>query len=179
MLSSVKSEFQRWRRYSRARRWRPSTYTAQTIIPECSPRYRDAHELRWNRQGNSPSNLGHMQTIQVSGGRDEPEVRNFQVYDDDLSASLQPQTPQNLPEARHRSRLNGAYTAATGQASPLPAQTRTTSRRRHPRRGSPSPRGLQTPGFAGLYGGGENTDDAVLFERAEIARGSESGDGDG
>lgn len=27
--------------------------------------------------------------------------------------------------------------------------------------------GLQTPGFKGLYGGVENTDDAALFEQVE------------
>ncbi|KAI0485800.1 hypothetical protein F4859DRAFT_396351 [Xylaria cf. heliscus] len=35
----------------------------------------------------------------------------FRVYDDSLPASLQPQTPLNLPEARHRSRLYGFHTA--------------------------------------------------------------------
>ncbi|KAI0862457.1 hypothetical protein F4860DRAFT_114407 [Xylaria cubensis] len=35
----------------------------------------------------------------------------FRVYDDSVPASLQPQTPLNLPEARHRGRLYGFHTA--------------------------------------------------------------------
>ncbi|KAK0704677.1 hypothetical protein B0H67DRAFT_355879 [Lasiosphaeris hirsuta] len=94
----------------------------------------------------------------------------FRIYDDSLPASSQPQTPQNLPEARHQSRLRGAYTVPTRRTSPLPASTPSTGRRirwrfggRHATR---SPPGLREPGFVGLYGGIENTDDSVLFEQA-------------
>ncbi|KAK4248577.1 hypothetical protein C7999DRAFT_13476 [Corynascus novoguineensis] len=91
--------------------------------------------------------------------------RRLRVYNDSLPALYQPQTPQQLPEARHQSRLHGSYTAPARRTSPEPVQTRTT----RPRRGlghrrMPSPLGLQSPGFRGLYGGMENRDDAGLAE---------------
>ncbi|KAK3344452.1 hypothetical protein B0T25DRAFT_328231 [Lasiosphaeria hispida] len=94
----------------------------------------------------------------------------FRIYDDSLPASSQPQTPQNLPESRHQSRLRGSYTVPTRRTSPLPISTPTTSRRVRWRLGgrlvTRSPPGLREPGFVGLYGGIENTDDSVLFEQA-------------
>ncbi|KAL2147954.1 hypothetical protein VTI28DRAFT_9 [Corynascus sepedonium] len=92
--------------------------------------------------------------------------RRLRVYNDSLPASYQPQTPQQLPEARHQSRLHGSYTAPARRTSPEPGQTRTTRPRRvlgHRR--MPSPLGLQSPGFRGLYGGTENRDDAELAEQ--------------
>lgn len=89
----------------------------------------------------------------------------LQIYNDSLSPSAQPETPQNLPEARHQSRLRGSYTVPARHGSPLDIPTPTTSRRRQTRPGTnPSPTGLQTPGFLGLYGGIENSDEAQLFE---------------
>lgn len=105
----------------------------------------------------------------------------FRIYNDALPAAIQPQTPQNLPEARHRGRLfdgtsaGGAQTAPvwrTGITSAAAAESggeavgAGTTRRRYPARRAPSPPGLETPGFRGLYGGLENTDDAALFDRA-------------
>ncbi|KLU89601.1 hypothetical protein MAPG_08572 [Magnaporthiopsis poae ATCC 64411] len=113
---------------------------------------------------------------QLDGG-----VSAFQIYNDALPAAIQPQTPQNLPEARHRGRLfdgtsaGGAQTApvwrtgitaAAAAASGGGAVGAGTTRRRYPARRAPSPPGLATPGFRGLYGGLENTDDAALFDRA-------------
>jgi hypothetical protein len=40
------------------------------------------------------------------------------------------------------------------------------SRRRRVLGREPSPLGLRTPGFMGLYGGIENMDDAILYEEA-------------
>ncbi|KAB5585428.1 hypothetical protein GE09DRAFT_1048554 [Coniochaeta sp. 2T2.1] len=104
----------------------------------------------------------------------------FQIYNDSLPASVQPETPQNLPEARHRSRLHGAYTAPARRESPLELSTPTTSRGwRQEARQNPTPAELQTPGFLGLYGGIENTDEVALFEEAESAveaRASRMGD---
>ncbi|CEI70004.1 unnamed protein product [Fusarium venenatum] len=40
-----------------------------------------------------------------------PPRRNLSVYSDALPVNGQPQTPRQLPEARHQSRFNGAYTA--------------------------------------------------------------------
>ncbi len=91
----------------------------------------------------------------------------FQMYDDSLPASSQPQTPRNLPEARHRSRLLGAFTAPVTRHDPLRSTARSLRYRRAWAHGrSPSPEGLNTPGFRGLYGGRENADDAALFEQA-------------
>src|SRR4051812_37712397 len=53
--------------------------------------------------------LAAVETIEArSPGSDS---MGFRIYDDSLPASSQPQTPQNLPESRHRSRLLGAHTA--------------------------------------------------------------------
>ncbi|KAK4458687.1 hypothetical protein QBC42DRAFT_185338, partial [Cladorrhinum samala] len=92
----------------------------------------------------------------------------FQIYDDTLPASSQPQTPQNLPEARHQSQIRGSYTAPAPRTAPSLFQTPTTTGRYRRMRASrdASPPGLQTPGMIGLYGGLENTDDSTLFHQA-------------
>ncbi|KAK0651203.1 hypothetical protein B0T16DRAFT_74307 [Cercophora newfieldiana] len=83
----------------------------------------------------------------------------LRIYDDSLPASSQPRTPQNLPEARHQSRLRGSYTVPARHASHS-VRTPTTGRlRRRFEDRIPSPPGLQRPGFVGLYGGVENADD--------------------
>ncbi|KAK3489826.1 hypothetical protein B0T13DRAFT_491169 [Neurospora crassa] len=96
----------------------------------------------------------------------------FRVYNDSLPASSQPRTPQNLPEARHQSRLvgQGSFTVPAGWRTSfsLEQRTPTTSqalrRMRHGGRREPSPQGLRTPGMVGLYGGTENhTDDGLVF----------------
>ncbi|KAI0025842.1 hypothetical protein F4780DRAFT_774693 [Xylariomycetidae sp. FL0641] len=93
------------------------------------------------------------------------ETPRFRIYNDSLPASSQPQTPLNLPEARHQSRFRGAYTAPV---------SRVTSRQAHHSRTRPdrtrSPSGMDTPGFRGLYGGLENSDDSRLFSDASRAR---------
>ncbi|KAM7220885.1 hypothetical protein V8F06_003779 [Rhypophila decipiens] len=101
----------------------------------------------------------------------------FQIYNDSLPASSQPQTPQNLPEARHRSRMREFWTAPAGASSSRVAPIRTPATNRVRRlRGHRSPPGLQAPeGFMGLYGGTENIDDSVLFEQASRALDSEAG----
>lgn len=98
----------------------------------------------------------------------------FQIYDDSLPASSQPQTPQNLPESRHRSRLAGAFTApVTRIGSRFHGTHRLTGQWGNRR--TPSPEGVETPGFRGLYGGLENTDDIALFEHAQRLMGDADG----
>ncbi|KFX97483.1 hypothetical protein V490_02771 [Pseudogymnoascus sp. VKM F-3557] len=92
--------------------------------------------------------------------------RRLQVYDERVPASLQPQTPEQLPEARHYSHHHSAYTAPAGRRRHASAQLPRWEPPRRRRRRSGSPAGLDTPGFAGLYGGQENTDVEVMFERA-------------
>ncbi|KUI58030.1 hypothetical protein VP1G_05327 [Cytospora mali] len=95
----------------------------------------------------------------------------IRIYDDVLSPTHQPQTPEQLPEARHQSRLPGSYTApvSRSRSSGTSGHTPVTARRlRHHRQ--PSPVGMRTPGFEGLYGGQENEDDGSLFEEASQAR---------
>lgn len=84
----------------------------------------------------------------------------LRIYNDSLPASSQPQTPQNLPEARHQSRLQGAYTAPVQRAEHRSTYHSGTVRGRQSRARSPS--GMDTPGFRGLYGGIENSDDPSL-----------------
>lgn len=92
----------------------------------------------------------------------------LRVYDDSMPASLQPQTPQHLPESRHQSRFHPAYTAPVSRMVGNPdtlRSARSVQTSRHDAR-SDSPRGILTPGFEGLYGGQENADDDQLFDRA-------------
>ncbi|OBT66332.1 hypothetical protein VE03_04920 [Pseudogymnoascus sp. 23342-1-I1] len=91
--------------------------------------------------------------------------RRLRVYDERVPASLQPQTPEQLPEARHYSHYHSSYTAPAGRRHASAQQPRWEPTHRRWRR-SGSPAGLDTPGFAGLYGGQENTDDEVMFEQA-------------
>ncbi|KAJ4322922.1 hypothetical protein N0V84_004575 [Fusarium piperis] len=87
--------------------------------------------------------------------------RHLLVYNDSLPTREQPQTPRELPEARHQSRFDGVYTAPAGgrrrrveaQQTPSVAGGRARARR------DDGPTGLSIPGFQGLYGGSENADD--------------------
>ncbi|KAF2969892.1 hypothetical protein GQX73_g3661 [Xylaria multiplex] len=112
----------------------------------------------------SPRRMGIESASQLR--RDESggaivDTPRFRVYDDSLPASSQPQTPLNLPEARHQSRLYRFYTVP---ARPIGTRRRVqrspASQFRHP--DGHSPLGLTTPGFQGLYGGTENSDDTRL-----------------
>lgn len=137
-----------------------------------------SHESSVAKDGLSPD-----RTTQPTAGRPTSLVRSrittprhrIQIYDDVISPNLQPQTPEQLPEARHQSRLPGSYTApvARFRASQTPGHTPVTARRLRYRR-QPSPVGMRTPGFEGLYGGQENEDDVALFEDASEAREQES-----
>ncbi|RFU34561.1 hypothetical protein B7463_g1815, partial [Scytalidium lignicola] len=95
----------------------------------------------------------------------------YQVYNDTLPSSIQPQTPDQLPEARHQSRYHPSYIAPVGNSSPTRhplldnIRSRTLSshsespslrdtNRDRSRRASPA--GLLDEGYRGLYGGREN-----------------------
>lgn len=143
-----------------------SARAATRFMDACIMRRRLASELRITHRRGSLHSSSNEQSAeqQRSPAIADLSATGFRVYDDSVSAISQPQTPQNLPEHRHRSMLLGMYTA--------PAGTRDLqnigilSRRRRAQR-SPSPSGLQSPGFRGLYGGVENSDDSALFEQAE------------
>ncbi|KAG8160201.1 hypothetical protein KVR01_009737 [Diaporthe batatas] len=96
--------------------------------------------------------------------------RSMRIYDDLLSPTRQPQTPEQLPESQHQSRLRGSYTAPISRlrSSQVLGRPPATARRYRHRR-APSPVGMRTPGFEGLYGGHENEDDALLFAEASEA----------
>ncbi|KAI0539162.1 hypothetical protein GGR58DRAFT_500424 [Xylaria digitata] len=119
---------------------------------------------RHNSPTPSPQRMGIESASQLR--RDESggaivDTPRFRVYDDSLPASSQPQTPLNLPEARHQSRLYRFYTVP---ARPIGMRRRVqrspAGQFRHPDGHGPS--GLTTPGFQGLYGGTENSDDTRL-----------------
>ncbi|KAI0376600.1 hypothetical protein F5Y04DRAFT_285795 [Hypomontagnella monticulosa] len=119
----------------------------------------------------SPTPLPHVSSSNLSSftRRDELEPRrrpehDFTIYDDTLPASSQPQTPRNLPEARHRSRLHGSYTAPQPRLESQSAYESSTERGGGDDTSGPS--GLDTPGFRGLYGGRENGEDSTLFHEA-------------
>ncbi|KAI1474136.1 hypothetical protein F4774DRAFT_401673 [Daldinia eschscholtzii] len=90
----------------------------------------------------------------------------FRIYDDSLPASSQPQTPLNLPEARHRSRLHGSYTAPLPRAASRSVYRASTGHGLRDTANSPSD--LEAPGFRGLYGGRENSEDSTLFYDASM-----------
>ena len=106
--------------------------------------------------------------------------RRYQIYNDSLASSSQPQTPAQLPEERHRSRFHPSYTAPVTRASarvelravvggvePRSNRARpsriitlqTPSRRAGHSRRVRSPPGLIGGGFHGLYGGRENSNE--------------------
>ncbi|PCD31024.1 hypothetical protein AU210_010690 [Fusarium oxysporum f. sp. radicis-cucumerinum] len=86
--------------------------------------------------------------------------RHFPVYSDRLPVEEQPQTPRQLPEARHQSRFDGVYTAPVrGRRVRVEIDDAPVTVRRRRAGRNTSPVGLRTPGFQGLYGGSENADD--------------------
>lgn len=103
----------------------------------------------------------------MQSGRDESgsivaDATDFRVYDDSLLASFQPQTPLNLPETRHRSRLHGFHTVpARPSTTRRPVQRSAASQSRF-QDDHHGPSILTTPGFQGLYSGGENADETGL-----------------
>lgn len=112
----------------------------------------------------SPRRTGTELTLQSrrdESGSTVADTLDFRVYDDSLLDSLQPQTPLNLPESRHRSRLHGFHTVpARPIVTRRPVQRFITSQSRfQDDQGSSI---LTTPGFQGLYGGGENADETEL-----------------
>ncbi|KAI0131449.1 hypothetical protein F4814DRAFT_406074 [Daldinia grandis] len=123
------------------------------------------------RSSPSPSPHANSPEPASPGRRDELEPISgaelgFRIYNDSLPASSQPQTPLNLPEARHQGRLHGAYTAPVPRVASLSAHRSNTVRGMGDTTSSPS--GLETPGFRGLYSGRENTEDSTLFYEAPI-----------
>ena len=86
-----------------------------------------------------------------------PTTPQFPVYNDALPMTTQPQTPRHLPEFRHQSRFNGAYTAPAGRQHRYPVND--TPTRARGRRRERSPLGMRIPGFQGLYGGSENVEE--------------------
>ncbi|KAI1745691.1 hypothetical protein F4680DRAFT_443162 [Xylaria scruposa] len=72
--------------------------------------------VRFPRHGSPTPNAQRDAEFTSRSRRAEPsstvvDNHRFRVYDDSVPASLQPQTPLNLPEARHRGRLYGFHTA--------------------------------------------------------------------
>ncbi|KJZ72042.1 hypothetical protein HIM_08603 [Hirsutella minnesotensis 3608] len=86
----------------------------------------------------------------------------MRVFDDSIPSMLQPRNPMYLPGFRHQSRIewNSAHRPSrrvTIQApNPFPVSPGFILRRES------SPTGLTSPGFRGLYGGWENSDEVAL-----------------
>ncbi|PNY25491.1 Uncharacterized protein TCAP_04571 [Tolypocladium capitatum] len=106
----------------------------------------------------------------------EPDIVSagprLSVYDDPLPETSQPPSADYLPDSRHQSRVDGTAAVPTDRLArpqvrvPAPEQsqqTRTPVRRLMSSRRGDSPIGLTTPGFQGLYGGIENTDEGALY----------------
>jgi hypothetical protein len=105
----------------------------------------------------------------------QQSASRLQIYDDSIPASAQPTTPRHLPEARHRSRLHGSYTAPVTRSRQRPTYEPEAIRGIRGRAQSPS--GLDMPGFRGLYGGVENADDILLYQESSRFHESEADHG--
>ncbi|KAI1341656.1 hypothetical protein F5Y15DRAFT_413586 [Xylariaceae sp. FL0016] len=107
--------------------------------------------------------FGNAETTVFSPALDSTFIR---IYNDSLPASSQPQTPQNLPDARHRSRVQGSYTAPASRMV-----TRSAHRAIIQERERDDPHSdLDTPGFRGIYGGIGNSEDSRLFHEASLSQ---------
>ncbi|KAF5673059.1 hypothetical protein FHETE_3544 [Fusarium heterosporum] len=137
-----------------------------TTVFDRSP-YEPEDELTNDRPLNSTElvNFSRESEMMASTGIEELNVmtprRHLPVYSDHLPSEEQPQTPRQLPEARHQSRFDRAYTAPVrGRRQMGDGIGDEPNTVRRTRAGyNTSPVGLRTPGFQGLYGGSENADD--------------------
>ncbi|KAI0397132.1 hypothetical protein F5Y17DRAFT_416350 [Xylariaceae sp. FL0594] len=121
----------------------------------------------------SPSSLNPSADSASQLGRDgasspRTDTAKLQVYNDSFPASLQPQTPMNLPEVRHRGWPHGASTAPTRRTAPrgtdqLPGATRSGHQ------GEGDVVSLAVHGFRGLTQGPYTVDDAELYHHEETA----------
>ncbi|POR35004.1 Uncharacterized protein TPAR_04787 [Tolypocladium paradoxum] len=106
----------------------------------------------------------------------EPDIASagprLSVYDDSLPETSQPPSADYLPESRHQSRVDGTTAVPADRltrpqvrvsAPEQSQQTHSPVRRLASSRRGDSPVGLTTPGFQGLYGGIENTDEEALY----------------
>ncbi|KAJ2975411.1 hypothetical protein NUW58_g8362 [Xylaria curta] len=101
------------------------------------------------------------QQRRVESGSAVMRTPRWRVYDDSLPASLQPQTPLNLPEARHRGRLYGFHTVpARPVVTRRPFQHSIASPSIHQDGHSPS--GAATPRSRGFHGDVKNSGDTTL-----------------
>ncbi|KAF4457840.1 hypothetical protein F53441_315 [Fusarium austroafricanum] len=143
-----------------------TTHHILTAAVDASPR--DSEEEFTDDQSRNSRELGDLprdDRLSTPSIGQEPNSttsrRHLPVYSDRLPVQQQPQTPRQLPEARHQSRFDGAYTAPVRGRRPRVVEGDgpvTVQRRRAGRNTSPA--GLRTPGFQGLYGGSENAEDA-------------------
>ncbi|KAM0301092.1 hypothetical protein ACHAPM_006393 [Fusarium culmorum] len=117
-------------------------------------RYQDSLETT-----NRPVDIETMASMIAAELNVTPPRRNLSVYSDAVPVSGQPQTPRQLPEARHQSRFNGAYTAPVrGRRTEADVgDAPVTVRRRRAGRNT-SLVGLSLE-LHGLYEDSQNTDD--------------------
>ncbi|KAK1836226.1 hypothetical protein QBC39DRAFT_339146 [Podospora conica] len=123
---------------------------------------------------------GRREMVATSEERDaQPFLRRvpttpsrLRVYNDSLPAATQPRTPHHLPEARHQSRLNGAFTVPIRRAHPAstplgdtPAVARQRRQQDRERRAM-SPPWLRRDRYGSLQGGIENADASIMYGRS-------------
>lgn len=136
-----------------------------------STMHRTATRIRTTVLPHTPSRRNSSVDAEATTSSPSAGWSRFRIYNDSMPPSSQPETPQNLPEARHQSRLHPSFTLPVRRGSSLDMVTPATGWRWRPHPRQPlSPAGLRTPGFLGLYGGVENSDEAALFEQAERDR---------
>ncbi|KAE9380496.1 hypothetical protein N431DRAFT_552648 [Stipitochalara longipes BDJ] len=151
--------------------------------------YRNHSPLTHTSPSRPPSSASHRSQGRMASSELPPRTpsRTYQIYNDALPRSSQPQTPAHLPEARHQSRFHPSYTAPVRRIGPrvdrvdsrmrdFPSLERIQQLSTPLRRGAgrpASPIGMSQSGFTGLYGGRENSDEeqnwaeGVRFSYAE------------
>ncbi|RKF56302.1 hypothetical protein OnM2_082028 [Erysiphe neolycopersici] len=78
------------------------TFNPKLVIPGFSPHYSPEHSF------SSDHETFTMNRIFLPP---KTHLGSYQVYNDEMPPELQPQTPANLPESRHRSRYHPSFTA--------------------------------------------------------------------
>ncbi|KAK1765536.1 hypothetical protein QBC33DRAFT_144593 [Phialemonium atrogriseum] len=93
-----------------------------------APQHQQSSDQETRATPHSPSGAAGTRDAEPTTPSTVVRVPRLRVYNDWLPQAAQPETPENLPEARHQSRLQGSYTAPARRVCPRPAPTSPTRR---------------------------------------------------
>lgn len=145
----------------------PEPVTSQHEIPD----YRATFTVVTPPKSNDFTQIRHQNR---SFSRVGALSRSYQVYNDEMSPSTQPQTPANLPESRHKSRHHPSFSMPTRlfrrnrRTCSIDAVNATgrhyrqgTSSSHSPGYGTISPSEMVESGDSDIFGGRENEDEEL------------------